>query len=82
MPKLYKLKWEGIAYYFGSWDNMNLAIDRLSYMNLAIDRLSSNEGRSRRDLYFMQLADFAVDTKTNKILKARGPMEDLLDTLT
>ncbi len=72
MPKLYKLKWEGIAYYFGSWDNMNLAIDRLS----------SNEGRSRRDLYFMQLADFAVDTKTNKILKARGPMEDLLDTLT
>jgi hypothetical protein len=72
MPKLYKLKREGIAYYFGSWDNMNLAIDQLS----------SDEGWSRRDLYFMQLADFAVDTKTNTLLKAKTPMEDLLDTLT
>ena len=55
MPKLYKLKREGIAYYFGSWDNMNRAIDQSS----------SDEAWSRRDLHFMQLADFAVDTKTN-----------------
>ena len=72
MPKLYKLKREGIAYYFGSWDNMNRAIDQLS----------SDEAWSRRELYFMQLADFAVDTKTNTLLKHRHLMEDLLDTLT